>query len=72
MVSTQEITGFSVMQFADTSEDEKPNDLDEIATKLLEAYHAYRRGTFKAAAAHSVDAINLLAAEYSINCGASL
>jgi hypothetical protein len=52
---------------ADTAE-----DLSPVGRMFLDAMRCYERGQFKAAAAHAVDAVNTIAAEHSISCGASL
>jgi hypothetical protein len=47
-------------------------DLSAIGQKFFDALRCYERGQFKAAAAHGADAINMIAAEHHISCGASL
>lgn len=54
------------------SKEDSSADDDPIEQKLLEAYRAKKRGQYKASAAHAVDAINMIAAEFHITCGASL
>ncbi len=55
-----------------SSAEDNAEDLSPIGQKFWDAMKCYERGQFKAAAAHGTDAINMIAAEHSISCGASL
>ena len=48
------------------------DDLSSIGQKFWDAMKCYERGQFKAAAAHGADAINMIASQHEISCGASL
>lgn len=68
--TTGEISGLQIMEI--TSAEDKADDLHPVAQKFLDAFHNMQRGNHKAAAAHGVDAINMIAEEFGITCGASL
>lgn len=65
------VTGLMIDASCATREDSADDD-DAVAQKLLDAYRAHKRKQFKAAAAHAVDAVNMLAADFGVMCGASL
>lgn len=67
---TGQVSGLQVESITDP--EDKADDLDAIGQKLYDAFTAYQRGTFKASAAHAVDAINMIAQKHGITCGASL
>lgn len=64
------VSGLQVVEIF-AAEDSSGDD-DAIAMQLLDAYRCYKRGQYKASAAHAVDAVNMIAGEFSISCGASL
>lgn len=66
------ITGLDIDESLVTTADLNVGDLSPIEKKILDGFNALGRGTPKAAAAHLVDAVNMLASEYGLNCGASL
>lgn len=67
---TGQTSGLQIDVIHDKADDAE--DFSEIGQKFWDALKCYERGQFKAAAAHGVDAINLIAAQHSISCGASL
>lgn len=72
MQITGTLSGGLVVEDITDSSDRDADDYDATAQKLLDALRAYQRGQVKAAAAYAVDAINSIARDHSINCGASL
>lgn len=65
------VTGLQVASIVDL-DDKDDDDLDPIAQKLLDAYKHYQRGNVKAAAATAVGAVNMLASEFRLTCGAEI
>lgn len=55
-----------------TDAETREGDIDPIAQKFLDAFNTYQRNLPKAAAAHAVDAVNMIAAKHNLSCGASL
>lgn len=71
MAQTQgTVSGLVIAEHHDA--ETRADDLSPIAKKILDAYDRIQRDQPKAAAAHLVDAVNMIAAEYSLNCGAQL
>lgn len=66
-----EASGFQVDVMEDLPS-EADDNLSPVAQMFWDAMRCYERGQIKASAAHAVNAINTIASEHSITCGASL
>lgn len=68
--TTGMIEGLDIEEFDDA--DTREDDIDPIAQKFLDGFRQYQQGNYKAAAAYGVDAVNMIASEFGVHCGASL